>query len=85
LSSLTLNSLLGLGDGMSVGQSILFDLNDSVLVVVSVVSSSDSVDGGSLNLSRNLKGVGGLSLNLDVVGVVGSPGSVDGLNGGFDG
>jgi len=51
LSSLTLNSLFGLGDGMSVGQSILFDLNDSVLVMVSVVSSSDSVDRGSLSLS----------------------------------
>jgi hypothetical protein len=44
LSSLTLNSLLGLGDGVSVSQGILFDLNDSVLVGVLVVSSSDSVD-----------------------------------------
>lgn len=44
LSSLTLNSLSGLGDSMSVSQCILFDLNDSVLVSMSVVSSSDSVD-----------------------------------------
>ena len=85
LSSLTLNSLSGLGDGMSVGQSILFDLNDSVLVRVSVVSSSDSIDGRSLNLSRNLKRVGCLSSHLDVISVVGSPGGVDGLNGGLDG
>ena len=42
LSSLTLNSLSGLGDSMSVSQGILFDLNDSVLVGVLVVSSSDS-------------------------------------------
>ena len=51
LSSLALNSLSGLGDSVSVSNSILFDLNDSVLVRVSVVSSSDSVDGRSLNLS----------------------------------
>jgi len=57
LSSLTLNSLLGLGDGMSVSKSILFDLNNSVLVGMSVVSSSDSVDGSSLNLSGNLQRV----------------------------
>jgi hypothetical protein len=44
LSSLTLNSLSGLGDSMSVSQCILFNLNDSVLVSMSVVSSSDSVD-----------------------------------------
>lgn len=85
LSSLTLNSLSGLGDSMSVSQSILFNLNDSMLVGVLVVSSSDSVDGGSLNLSGNLKRVGRLGLHLDVVGVVSSPGGVDGLNGALDG
>jgi hypothetical protein len=51
LSTLALNGLSGLGDSMSVSNSILFDLNDSVLVRMSVVSSSDSVDGGSLSLS----------------------------------
>ena len=51
LSSLALNGLSGLGDSVSVSNSILFDLNDSVLVRMSMVSSSDSVDGSSLNLS----------------------------------
>ena len=51
LSTLALNGFSGLGDSVSVSNSILFDLNDSVLVRMSVVSSSDSVDGGSLSLS----------------------------------
>ena len=85
LSSLTLNSLSGLSDSMSMSQSILFDLNDSVLVGVSVVSSSDSVDGGSLGLSGYLQRVGSLSLDFDVVSVVSGPGGVDGLDGRFNG
>jgi hypothetical protein len=50
LSGLTLNSLPGLGDGVPVSQSILFNLNNSVLVSMLVVSSSDSIDRRSLNL-----------------------------------
>lgn len=74
------DSLFGLSDGMSVSQSILFDLNNSVLVGMLVVSSSDSVDGRSLDLLGDLEGVGGLSSDLDVEGVVGGPGGVDGLD-----
>lgn len=85
LSSLTLNFLFGLSDSMSVSQSILFDLNDSVLVGMFVVSSSDSVDGRSLDLFRNLQRIGGFSLDLDVVGVVSSPGGIDGLDGRLNG
>ena len=81
LSGLTLNSLPGLGDGVPVGQSILFNLNNSVLVGMSVVSSADSVDGSSLSLSGDLLGVGGLGSDPDVGGVVGGPGRGDGLEG----
>ena len=84
LSGLTLNSLPGLGDGVPVSQSILFNLNNSVLVGVSVVSSADSVDGGSLSLSGDLLGVGGLSSDPDVGGVVGGPGRGDGLESRLD-
>jgi len=44
LSCLTISSLFGLGDSVSMRNSILFDLNDSVLVGVLVVSSSNSVN-----------------------------------------
>lgn len=50
LSGLTLNSLLGLGGSVSMRNSILFNLNNSVLVSMLVVSSSDSIDRRSLNL-----------------------------------
>ena len=50
LSGLTLNSLLGLGGSMSMRNSILFNLNNSMLVSMLVVSSSDSIDRSSLNL-----------------------------------
>jgi len=36
-------------------------------------------------LSGDLESIGGLSLNLDVVGIVGSPSGVDGLDGSLDG
>lgn len=85
LSGLTLNFLFGLSNGMSVSQGILFDLNDSMLVGMFVISSSNSVDRSSFNLSRNLQRVGCLSFNFDVVGVVSSPGSINGLNGGLNG
>jgi len=70
---------------VSVRKSLLFDLDYSVLVRVIVVSLSDSVHGDSLSLSRNLEGVGGLSSDLNVVGVVSGPGGGDGLDGGRNG
>lgn len=84
LSGLTLNSLLSLGGSVSVLNSILFNLDDSVLVRMSVVSSSDSIDRRSLNLLGNLLGIGCLSFHLDVIGVVVVPGCRDCLNRCFD-
>lgn len=49
-----------------------------------MVSSADSVDGGSLSLSGDLLGVGGLSSDPDVGGVVGGPGRGDGLESRLD-
>ena len=73
LSGLLSNSGLGLTGGMLVSDSILSDGDGLVFVLMSVVSSANSVDTGSLNFLVLLKRVVRSSLNGSVGSVVGLP------------
>ena len=85
LSGLLLNSLLSLMGGMSVSNGILSNGDSLMSVLVSVVSSSDSVNASSLNLLVSLKGVVRSSLDGSVGSVVGLPGGGDLGQSGFVG
>ena len=77
LSGLLLNSLLSLLSGMLVSNGILSNGDSLMSVLVSVVSSADSVNASSLNLLVLLEGVVRSSLDGSVGSVVGLPGGVD--------
>jgi hypothetical protein len=85
LSGLLLNSLLSLVGGMSVSNGILSNGDSLMSVLVSVVSSSDSVNASSLNLLVSLEGVVRSSLDGSVGSVVGLPGGGDLGQSGFVG
>jgi hypothetical protein len=77
LSSLCLNSLLSLVGGMLVSDGILSNGDSLVSVLVSVVSSANSVNASSLDLLVLLEGVVRSSLDGSVGSVVGLPGGSD--------
>jgi len=86
LFSLLLNSDLGLVGSVLMSNGILSNGDSSVFVLVSVVSSANSVDASSLNLLIFLKGVVRSSLNGGVGSVVCLPGGSDlGQSGGVGG
>lgn len=84
VSLLVLNLLFDAGNSMSVGVGLSSDCVHSMGVRVLSVSLSNSIDGSSLSLFGYLNGVGGLSPDSNVVGVVCSPGGIDSLDGCLD-
>ena len=85
VSLLALDSLSCFSGGVPVAVSSLPVRVLSVVVGVSAVSCSDSVDGSSFGLLGNLNRVRGLRLNSDVVSVVSGPRGIDGRNRRLDG
>jgi hypothetical protein len=73
LTGLLSNSVLSLVGGMLVSNSILSNSDSLMSMLVSMVSSADSVNTSSLNLLVSLEGVVRSSLDGSVGSVVGSP------------